>query len=365
MVDGFGRLAATVLRASSPQSRHLFEEAPLGSGSTFMAKGKRIPGLDCSAPADKMVRLVLRSQLRAMCNLRETALDWSDPEGVHDMRVLSRRMRSAVSDFRPYLRKRSLPRLKLRSIAWSLGNVRDEDVALLALEELKSKAKEQVAAGIEILIEERREKRKQARAALQQAIRPSVVDNFRRDYLSKLRAITISDPKRSVQPSTDEALSFGQLGVHIIDIRLKEFISASRHIYFPFEIKELHELRILAKRLRYALELFAVCWGDEMSDIAKEVALLQTALGELHDCDVWIESLGRRLKQTARRNILVGQSARLKDGAVWLVRHFSRERMEHYRDALALWHRWEADGLLQSLRLMLASDLFPAKVISE
>jgi CHAD domain-containing protein len=330
-----------------------------------MAKGKRIPGLDCSAPADKMVRLVLRTQLRAMCNLRETALDWSDPEGVHDMRVLSRRLRSTVSDFRPYLPKRGLPRLKLRAIARSLGNVRDEDVALMALQELKSKAKEQAAAGIEILIAERREKRKQARVALQQAISPSLLDNFRKDYLSKLRAITVVDPKRSAQPPNAEVLLFFQLGVGIIDIRLKEFIAASNAIYFPFEIKELHELRILAKRLRYALELFAVCWGDEMADIAKEVALMQTALGELHDCDIWIESLGRRLKQTARRNIIVGQSARLKEGAVWLLRHFSRERMEHYRDALALWRRWEADGLSQSLRLMLARDLFPAKVISE
>lgn len=277
------------------------------------------------------------------------------------MRVLSRRLRSAVSDFRPYLRKGSLPRLKLRAIARGLGSVRDEDVALMALEDLKSKAKEPVAAGIEILIQERRKKRKQARAALQQAIRPTLLDDFRKDYLSKLRAITVVDPKRSAQPAGDEALLFFQLGVGIINLRLKELITASHAIYFPFEIKELHELRILAKRLRYALELFAICWGDEMADIAKEVALLQTDLGELHDCDVWIESLGLRLKQTARRNLSVGQSARLKDGAVWLVRHFSRERMEHYRDALALWQRWEADGLLQKLRSMLARDLFPAK----
>lgn len=329
-----------------------------------MAKGKRIPGLDCSAPADKMVRLVLRTQLKAMCNLREAALDWSDPEGVHDMRVLSRRLRSTVSDFRPYLRKRSLPRLKLRSIARRLGSVRDEDVALMALEELKSKAKAHVVAGIEILMAERREKRNQARAALQLVIRPAPLDTFRRDYLSKLRTITVTDPKSSAQAPNDQPMLFGQLGAGIIDIRLKEFIAASPHIYFPFEIKELHELRILAKRLRYALELFAACWGEEMTDIAKEVAFMQTALGELHDCDVWIESLGRRLKRMSRRNIDDEQHARSRDAAVWLVRYFSRERMQHYRDALARWQQWETDGLLQKLRSMLATNLFPAKAAS-
>ena len=101
-----------------------------------MAKAKRISGLDCSAPADKMVRLVLRAQLKAMCGLQDKALDWKDPEGVHDMRVLSRRLRSAVSDLRPYLGKASLPPIKLKAIANSLGDVRDEDVALMALERI-------------------------------------------------------------------------------------------------------------------------------------------------------------------------------------------------------------------------------------
>jgi CHAD domain-containing protein len=327
-----------------------------------MAKGKRISGLDCAGPADKMVRLVLRTQLKAMCDLREKALDWRDPEGVHDMRVWSRRLRSAVSDFKPYLRKGSLPRLKLRSIAKTLGEVRDEDVALMALEELKSKAKGQAAEGIGVLVAERRKKRKVARAALQKAIEQSLVDDFRKDYLSKLRVIAVADPKSSARPQpADEVMPFGQLGVGIIEARLKEFNAASRCLYLPFEIDELHELRILAKRLRYAIELFAHCWGDEMKEIAKEVAFMQTSLGELHDCDVWIESLGRRLKQTARKGSNDEGTLLLKRSGAWLMRHFTRERMEHYRDALARWQQWEADGLLERLKSIIARDLFPTK----
>ena len=64
-----------------------------------MAKAK-IRGLDCAAPADQMIRLVLRSQVNAMCRHREKAINWKDPEGVHDMRVLSRRLRSAINDFK-------------------------------------------------------------------------------------------------------------------------------------------------------------------------------------------------------------------------------------------------------------------------
>jgi CHAD domain-containing protein len=79
-------------------------------------------------------------------------------------------LRSAISDFRPYVRTGTLPRLKLRAIANSLGKVRDEDVALLALEELKSKAKRTTALGIEMLADEHRKRRKKARASLKSAI---------------------------------------------------------------------------------------------------------------------------------------------------------------------------------------------------
>ena len=327
-----------------------------------MAKVKDIAGLDCAGPADRMVRLVLRAQLRAMCRFRDKALDWKDPEGVHDMRVLSRRLRSVISDLKPYLRKATLPRLKLRAIANSLGDVRDEDVALMALEELKSKAKGAAAEGIEMLAEECRKRRKEARAALRSGIKKAAVDDFRKEFLAKLRTVAIVFPKKSRGKETDDAgPSFRNVGVEIIKARLKDFSVASPHLYLPFEIKDLHELRILAKRLRYAIELVAICWGEELEAIAKEIALLQTSLGELHDCDVWINSLGSRLRRTARKTKSDVDILKLRQGAAWLLKHFARERMEHYRDALARWEQWQADGFLEGLLLILDRDLLPAK----
>ena len=326
-----------------------------------MAKVKDIARLDCAGPADKMVRLVLRAQLRAMCRFRDKALDWKDPEGVHDMRVLSRRLRSAISDLKPYLRKATLPRLKLRAIANGLGDVRDEDVALIALEELKSKAKGAAAEGIEMLAEECRKRRKQARAALRSGIKKAAIVDFRKEFLAKLRAITLVFPKQSSSKEANDAPSLRNVGVEIIKARLKDFSIASPHLYLPFEIKDLHELRILAKRLRYAIELVAICWGEELEAIAKEIALLQTSLGELHDCDVWINSLGSRLKRTARKAKSDVDILKLREGAAWLLKHFARERMEHYRDALARWEQWQADGFLERLILILDRDLLPAK----
>jgi len=318
-----------------------------------MAKPGKIEGLECDSSAVEGFRLVLAGRFKEMASFSDAALEWEDPEGVHDMRVHSRRLRSAISDFKPYVRKSTLPRIKLIAIAKSLGAVRDEDVTLAALEELKTKALGPAAEGIEILEEEHRKRRKDARATLKAAIKSSAIAAFRKEFLTKLQAIAIVHPAKSVGKQPEEAVTFAGIGTEVIKERLKEFSAASLRIYLPFENKELHELRILAKRLRYAIELFAVCWGEEIEGIAKEISLLQTSLGELHDCDVWIDSLGSRLKQTARKDKKDEDNIRLREGAAWLLKHFTRERMEHYRDALTRWEQWEADGFLERLKAIL------------
>ncbi|HKZ01048.1 MAG TPA: CHAD domain-containing protein, partial [Pyrinomonadaceae bacterium] len=184
-----------------------------------MAKVILVSSLDCSAPSNEVLRRVLRAQLKAMCALRNKALDWDNLKGVHDMRVLSRRLRSAISDLKPYLGKSGLPRLKLRAIARSLGAVRDEDVALLALEELKLKAKDQITESIEMFAQERRIRREEARAALKKVISRSAIKEFRQEFLTKVSAITIAV---RLNPSNDGALSFGRLGFEVINARLKE-----------------------------------------------------------------------------------------------------------------------------------------------
>ena len=115
-----------------------------------MAKAKKIHGLQCSAPAAGGLRLVFTTRVGELLEWRKAALDWSDPEGVHSMRVASRRLRSAMRDFLPYLPKRSFASStrRFKEIADLLGEVRDSDVAILALEEIEKKAPAEHAAAL-------------------------------------------------------------------------------------------------------------------------------------------------------------------------------------------------------------------------
>lgn len=149
-----------------------------------MAKSKPIRGIACDDKAAGAIRSVVEGRLDEMCALRDAALDWIDPEGVHDMRVASRRLRGALQDFSPYLRKvRLAPLLRdIKGIADSLGRVRDYDVAIMALEQIAANAPSEVAQGIQRFADFRRVGQSEARVKLMPSLEPS--------HLTQVKATT-------------------------------------------------------------------------------------------------------------------------------------------------------------------------------
>lgn len=73
--------------------------------------------------------------------------------------------------------------------------------------------------------------------------------------------------------------------------RLNELYSWSEFVDEPYRIRELHDLRIAAKRLRYSLEIFADVLPEFSKEAVNELTLLQDELGDLHDSDVMIALL--------------------------------------------------------------------------
>ena len=307
-----------------------------------MAKAKRVKGINCNSVASIGIKLVLVTRFEELYGFQETALDWSDPEGVHSMRVASRRLRSALRDFTPFLRKRGVNSVqkRLKSLANTLGDVRDHDVALMALEALEKRAPANVSPTLKQFIDTRVERREQAREALKAVLDKPQLDQLQSDFVAAVDAAT-STKKSEFAPQ----ISYLQMSRAIIVDRLKELEKLSADLFKPFEVETLHEMRIAAKRLRYALELFQRCWGRSISTYAKRVARVQTALGDLHDCDVWIESFGKAINDARKQK----QDAQVA-AFVWLLGHFVKLRTKHLRRAFAEWSKWEAQDLSGKLR---------------
>jgi CHAD domain-containing protein len=336
-----------------------------------LAKARDIGGLDCEASAADGARLVLHARLEELCALRSGALDWSDIEGVHAMRVASRRLRSALRDFQPLLPK-NIPRRRLKAIADALGAVRDMDVAIAELERLQAKAEDdELAAEIEELTAEHRARRDEARKCLEEAITEEALNRLREKFIARLDETQGDAGKkgRHGKRAKARAGSFREFGQQLILSRFDELHQLSRSLYQPFETEPLHRMRIAAKRLRYVMELFSPCWPGQIAPFAQEVAGLQRSLGELHDYDIWIAALGRRLDELHPEE--VGDEATQAEteasepdsneppqqrAAIWLFRHFVKERIRHFRAALARWHKWETTAFLARLKDCLAAE---------
>ena len=83
----------------------------------------------------------------------------------------------------------------------------------------------------------------------------------------------------------------GQNARIIAKIRLEELYSWKKYIDNPYRIRELHNLRIAAKRLRYTFEVFEEFLPGAARPIVKELEQIQEELGAVHDSDVMIAML--------------------------------------------------------------------------
>jgi|ERR1019366_3793218 hypothetical protein len=77
----------------------------------------------------------------------------------------------------------------------------------------------------------------------------------------------------------------------IAQTRLAEVYAWEHYIDNPYHVRELHNLRIATKRLRYTLEIFADILPASVAPLLKEVVQIQEELGTLHDSDVMIALL--------------------------------------------------------------------------
>jgi hypothetical protein len=99
--------------------------------------------------------------------------------------------------------------------------------------------------------------------------------------MAKARPITGLNPQDST----------GKNARMIAKVRLEDLYSWESFVDNPYNIAELHNMRIAAKRLRYTFEVFEDALPVASKTVLKELVQLQEELGNLHDSDVMIALL--------------------------------------------------------------------------
>jgi len=195
------------------------------------------------------------------------------PEYVHQARVALRRMRSAVrlldrkhEDFLEALA------LELRWAARLLGAARDWDVLVTqTLPELFATAPRELRGELKATLARAQAKRDAARADVLGALGTA---RFARLAL-RLQAWTLTSPPKGRTLKRLAPRALGKAHRRLFD---------AAQFFVALSPERRHRVRILAKRLRYALDVMAVALPREATErYVAALAELQDILGELND----------------------------------------------------------------------------------
>jgi CHAD domain-containing protein len=120
-----------------------------------VAKQSEIRGLEPDDGARAAAVKIVWTLFEDMWRLRGDVLEDKDIEAVHDMRVASRRLRTAMQTFRPVFPQKRARRHEraIKSLADALGEVRDRDVLLAELRADLARLPRREQAGLRGLID--------------------------------------------------------------------------------------------------------------------------------------------------------------------------------------------------------------------
>jgi CHAD domain-containing protein len=152
-----------------------------------MAKARDIPGLSGDDRFRAAAAKVVEVRLQEIFDHAAGVLDTDDIERVHDMRVATRRLRAVLEIFAPCF-PRKVHRAALRDVrrlADALGERRDPDVQIAALEGYAAEAPAADGPGVEAMVAVLRERQGAANRRLGEAL----LEIERADLQGRLRAL--------------------------------------------------------------------------------------------------------------------------------------------------------------------------------
>ncbi len=288
-----------------------------------------------------------------------------DIERIHDMRVATRRMRSALALFEECLpgKKVKVWNKQMRRVTRALGTARDTDVQMDFLQGfLDGVTESRYRAGIQRLLLRLQQQRDSAQGKVLKAMDQLELSGVLEDMGRTLRRIRVHARMNHV----DENAPFVYQQAYLtISFRLEDMLAYETYVTQPERMEELHAMRIAAKRLRYTMEVFEPLYHGDLKQPLKTVRKIQTMLGDIHDCDVWVEHLPQFLGEERTRTIEYYGHARplnrLRTGILHLQQERQEHRMELYHEFVEFWQQTQEqnfwDNLLEQLSQPLSETL--------
>ena len=313
MVGGVELVEDATADASAAADATAADERAIEPGVVSIAvkppgKTPGVTGDDAYAEAG---RKVLRFHFSRMLAHEDGTREGSDPEQLHAMRVATRRMRAAWRVFDSAYRPGRSRRMKghLKEVAARLGSVRDLDVQIDGLRAYQASLAQGDRAAIAPLITAWEAERDDARVLLLRDLDSTAYHQWVNAYTHFVlsEGLGALPPLAPTSPTRVSEIAGSRIWHAYEEVRAYE--PTLRWA----DLATLHQLRITAKRLRYAIEFFREALGPGAAVVIARVVALQDHLGALHDAEV---------AGTRARSFLVENSSRLSEAERAAIGHY-------------------------------------------
>jgi len=306
----------------------------------------------------------IEQRLEKIYSLVEEVRHAADIEAIHDMRVATRRLRAAIEVFSPAFQSKQFAAFgnEIKQVTDSLAEARDLDVMIEAVASLAASLPRNERTGIDAFADELNRSRRK----IQKDVLRALDTIERRDLRRAFTAITdVPAPAPPVECAQPEQIEESLESADTIEARfrvgitgrLADLLALEPYIEDPRRVKELHAMRIAAKKLRYTMELFAPFAVTGFDNAIGKIKRIQEHLGEIHDADVLTPRLAEYMRLTLKGCGDESKGAHCTDfdaaaGLVKVCRRKRTERDSHYREFLSEWRILRLEGFFDALWAM-------------
>lgn len=282
---------------SNPTAREIAPEEPrLPSSGRDSTRRSALPDdLLFRSDEEAARRLALKS-LHAARSAERRLDDRFDREALHDFRVSIRRLRSLLRAYRPQLETaiRAKDRKRLRAIQRATGGGREADVALEWLMKQQGDLAPEHLAGLNWLSALLLERRRKCAEDLDGKVR----SEFRRmaEKLEERLAVMHSEHNLLAE---EPHPTFARTLANLTEAYATELLVNLGEIASMEHAEQLHQSRIVAKRLRYLLEPVRA-YAEGTQAVVKRSKRLQEVLGDLNDVHVLMQEIDQSFEASMR-----------------------------------------------------------------
>jgi CHAD domain-containing protein len=304
----------------------------------------------------------VRGQLDALARQMRGVRQNKDIEPVHKARVASRRLRVALRMFAECFNAKTLAqwRRRIKKLTKGLGAARDLDVQIDFVErclEGLDQGNAQARPGVERLLLRLRQRRDAAQPEVLEAVEALEKGKVLANMHGELERTLFVLRSRDVQVRSP--FVFERAAAHVRR-RRQDLWTHERALADPQDVVGHHQMRIAAKKLRYTMEIYGRVYGKRLEPVIKAVKDLQSLLGDIHDCDVWVEYIETFIDQERLAAIDYFGHPRpfesLKPGLLLIHDERKAHREQSFAELLGYWKQLERENLWEDLEDLLRSQ---------